>query len=495
MRKCTRGIASSIVLVSASAATSALACDGLPCLPTTCTGQFVTHLQMSKGSGLGGTLRGGGANSAAATSLNITLQSQLTLQQLGGTTADNGSSLYGWVDPLTQREYAIMGREEATSFVDITNATNPRLVATLPRVSGTVSTSWREPKVYQNTVYVGVDGTSVGMQVLDLTKLRNYAGTPITFTTSDYTVYRPTVSYTNSSGSLTSATLSKIHTLAINPDTGFLYAAGTNINGGRLHMIDVRNPNAPVSAGTVPATFDGYTHETQVVTYHGPDAQYQGHELAFNNNGSINFSILDVTNKSAVTKIASRTYTGQRYIHQGWLTEDQSYYFQNDELDEPGVAPHTRTHLWDVRDLDNPVYRGFFDNTTTSIDHNLYVKGNFVYETNYTTGLRILKIGNLQSNNPADWLQEVAYYDTYAANDGATFNGAWNNYPYFPSGNIAISDINGGLFIVRAALPGDDQHQWGLNDGIPAVPEPGSAALMAVAGGAMASGARRPRRR
>ena len=43
------------------------------------------------------------------------------------------------------------------------------------------------------------------------------------------------------------------------------------------------------------------------------------------------------------------------------------------------------------------------------------MKDGYVYETNYTTGLRILKIGNLESTNPQDWLQEVAYYDTYAA--------------------------------------------------------------------------------
>jgi hypothetical protein len=47
----------------------------------------------------------------------------------------------------------------------------------------------------------------------------------------------------------------------------------------------------------------------------------------------------------------------------------------------------------------------------------------------------------------------------YSANDGATFNGAWNNYPFFKSGNIVVSDINNGLFVHPAHVAG-----WHLGD-------------------------------
>ena len=271
--------------------------------------------------------------------------------------------------------------------------------------------------------------------------------------------------------------------------------------------MDVRNPNAPVSAGNVPgsttAGWDGYSHETQVVIYNGPDAAHRGKEIMVSSNGKQGgvdtLSVVNVTNKGAPARLSSKTYAGAGYIHQGWFTEDHRYFFQNDELESSNL---TRTHLWDLQDLDNPVYRGYYQNpSTTAIAHNLYVKGNFVYEANYTTGVRVLKIGNLDSTNPNDWLTEVASYDTYAPSDADTFNGAWNIYPYLPSGNIIVSDIDGGLFVLSASLPvegppiGDSIKPPRFGDNvIQLVPEPGSLGALAIAGAALALRRRGARR-
>jgi choice-of-anchor B domain-containing protein len=435
-----------------------------------CCSMAMTHFPKAAGPGGGGSLFTGPENYP---SKNVSLLSNLPLAQIGG---GKGSSLYGWVDPLTRREYAIMGRSNGTAFIDVTNPTQPRYVANLPMATGSVATDWREPKVYGNHVYVGVDRTDHPIQVVDLTKLRNYSGTPLTLAADS-----------NFRGNGTSTTwLKQAHTLAINHDSGFLYAAGSNKYSGGLMAIDVRNPLSPVEVGGFSG--DGYTHETQVVIYNGPDAQYRGREIAFNSNaksGAVidTFSIVDVTNKTSMTRLASKTYPGARWIHQGWLTEDHRYFFQNDEFDETGgvTGGKTRTHLWDVQDLDNPSYKGFWDNTTTSVDHNLYVKDGYVYQTNYTTGLRILKIGNLDSSDSSEWLTEVAFFDTYPANDAATFNGAWNNYPFLPSGNVLVSDIEGGLFVLRPELGGFSMHKK-LGDDVlfQSVPEPGSVGLMAT---------------
>ena len=361
-------------------------------------------------------------------------QSQLPLNQMGG---GSGSSLYGWVDPQTKKEYALMGRSNGLSIVDITNPTKPIWVANVPKQAGTANTTWREPKVYKNTMYIGIDGTDAGMQIVDLTRVRNYSGSVMTLAANSY--------YNG---------VSRIHTLAINKDTGFLYAMGTNVASGGLHILNVaNNPAVPTPAGNWSG--DGYTHEAQVLTYNGPDQAYRGHEISLSFNGKTgptpdSFSIIDLTNKSSITRLSTKGYSQAGYIHQGWITNDHQYVFVNDELDETAGFTNgkRRTHLFNIQDLNNPVYKGFVESGVT-IDHNLYEKDGYLYQSDYTDGLQVYKIGNLASNDPKDWLRKAAYFDTYAADDSESFNGAWNNYPYFPSGNIAISDINGGLFVVK----------------------------------------------
>ena len=78
-----------------------------------------------------------------------------------------------------------------------------------------------------------------------------------------------------------------------------------------------------------------------------------------------------------------------------------------------------------------------------------YVKGNYVYQANYTGGLRILSLDAINDGE----LKEVAYFDTYPENNITDLNGAWSNYPYFESGIIVVSDISNGLFILKPNLP------------------------------------------
>jgi len=135
----------------------------------------------------------------------------------------------------------------------------------------------------------------------------------------------------------------------------------------------------------------------------------------------------------------------------------------NDEADESNFGHNTRTHIWDLRDLDNPVYLGYYEAPVASIDHNLYIKGNLAYCSNYSSGLRVLDITNIASGN----LTEYAYFDTYPPNNGTNFSGTWSNYPYFSSGVIAVSGIDEGLFLLKIPTPTcDDGIQNGDEIGI-----------------------------
>jgi len=188
----------------------------------------------------------------------------------------------------------------------------------------------------------------------------------------------------------------------------------------------------------------GYSHDAQCVIYHGPDGAYSGREICFGFNET-HVTIADVTDKASPIAISAATYPNSRYIHQGWLSEDHKYLFQNDEQDESNVPEitNTRTLVWDVQDLDEPELVNEYIATTTETDHNLYVKGNLMYQSNYGAGLRILDI-----SNPTEPV-EVAYFDTSPVGSGGI---SWSNYPFYASGTVAIVDTEGGLFLVSPTM-------------------------------------------
>jgi len=212
-----------------------------------------------------------------------------------------------------------------------------------------------------------------------------------------------------------------------------------------LHFIDLSNPLDPVAAGGFSG--DGYTHDAQVVNYSGPDTDYAGREIAFNSNEDT-LTIVDVTDKNNPVQLSRTGYPNVAYAHQGWLTEDHRYFISNDELDERNISSiqFTRTHLWDVADLDVPVYIGYYEVAVKSIDHNLYAHDGLAYAANYTTGLRILDLAGIAEGN----LTEIAFIDTHLSKDSLTsYDGAWSVYPFFDSGTLIIGDRDEGLISAR----------------------------------------------
>ena len=358
---------------------------------------------------------------------NVDLMSLLALADIGGGSAND---IWGWTDSSTGKEYAIMGRTNGTSFVDISDPVNPIYLGNLPPHSD--DSPWRDIKVYADHAFIVTKATNSGMQVFDLTQLRMVASPPVTFS--------ETAHYSN---------FSDAHNLAINENSGFAYAVGTNHCSGGLHMINIQTPTNPTFAGCFSA--DGFTHDAQCVNYDGPDLDHQGKKICFNSNVDT-LTIVDVTNKADPAMLSRTGYSGSRYTHQGWLTEDQAYFLLGDELDEtddPDVT-NTRTYMWDVSDLDDPALIGSHDSTTTATDHNQYVKGNYTYQSNYRAGLRILDITGIANGN----LSEEAFFDVYPGSDSPDYDGAWSNYPFFDSGIVIVSVIEQGLFILRPSLSG-----------------------------------------
>jgi choice-of-anchor B domain-containing protein len=356
---------------------------------------------------------------------DIDLMAFVPHTQMGGGT---GNDIWGWTDPLTGREYALVGESTGTAFVDISTPARPLYIGSLP--TRTASSTWRGIKVFSNHAFIVSEAVNHGMQIFDLSRLRAVRSRPMTFTeTAHYAGFGST------------------HTLAMNSRTGFAYAAGTRTCEGGLHAVDVRVPTSPRAAGCF--SFDGYTHEAQCVVYEGPDTHYQSREICFNSNEDT-LTIVDATDKQEQTQLSRTGYGGSAYTHQGWLTEDQRFFLVNDEGDEAAFGHPTRTWIWDVSDLDAPVIASRYDARTPSIDHNLYIRGHLAYESNYRSGLRVLDLSQIASGV----LSEVGFFDVYPQDDNPAFNGAWSAYPFFASGSVAINGIEQGLFVVRPrALP------------------------------------------
>ncbi|HUG84424.1 MAG TPA: choice-of-anchor B family protein, partial [Euzebya sp.] len=364
---------------------------------------------------------------------NVDLMAFMPLADIGGTSSNSAANdIWGWTDPATGREYAIIGRVFGTSFVDISDPVNPVYLGDLP-THGAFGSSWRDIKVHADHAFIVSEARSHGMQVFDLRQLSDVTSPPVTFSeTAHYN------------------TMSSAHNIAINEDSGFAYivgASGKNSCSGGLHMVNIQVPASPSFAGCFSA--DGYTHDTQCVIYSGPDSAHQGKEICVNSNEDT-VTIVDVSVKSSPVMLSRTAYPGSAYTHQGWLTEDQRYFVLDDELDEQNFNHNTRTRVWDLADLDAPTLVGFFDSTAAAIDHNQYVKDGFSYQANYRAGLRILDLTGIAT---AD-LSEAAYFDIYPADDAAEFNAAWSNYPYFASGLVIVSGIEQGLFILRPDLGG-----------------------------------------
>jgi len=373
---------------------------------------------------------------------DVDLLSFLPIRDIGGERTTNTNDVWGWTDEEEGREIALVGRTDGLAFVDVTDAVNPKYLGELPMTDGARSSSWRDTKVFGHySITVSDNAGEHGMQIFDLTQLRDR------YDADDAPVsYEPTVLYDR---------INSAHNVELNNDTGMAYIVGASGGGetcgGALHMVDINDPLNPEFKGCFAdertgRSGTGYIHDAQCVTYSGPDERYQGREICFGANETA-ISVADVTDKDNPQAISIGTYPNYGYVHQGWLDEDQRYFYVNDELDElNGLVSNTRTLVWDMQDLEDPQLVEEYFHDTTASTHNIYIKGNLMYQSNYRAGVHVLDISDRE--NPV----EVGRFDTAPFQSGPGFSGSWSNYPYFESGTILVNSIGEGIFMVRPRI-------------------------------------------
>ncbi len=350
---------------------------------------------------------------------NVDLLGYLPLDSIGG---GAGNDIWGWTDATNGNEYALVGKSTGVAIVDISEPTFPIWLGDVE--TETVSSSWRDVKVYEDTMYVVSEAAQHGIQKFDLTQLRG-VDTAQDWSADDVAII---------SGS--------VHNFVVNEDSGMGYAVGSKLCRGGAIAIDL-DRFQPLSADGCTLA-DGYSHDLQCVVYDGPDQDHVGKEICLGSNED-SLTIYDMTVPVPGTILSKLTYAGAEYTHQGWLTDDGAYFLVGDELDESRGAEGTTTLVFDVSDLDAPTLVGTHVADTKAIDHNMYVTGNVVHQANYRAGYRLLELTDLSTAT----LTEVAFFDIFPADDGASFNGAWGVYPFFPSGVVIVSGIEQGLFILQ----------------------------------------------
>ena len=343
------------------------------------------------------------------------------------------SEAWGWFDEETGDEYAIVGVSNGVHFVRITDPFNPVYLGLVPNTAA-AQLVWYDMKTNDDVLVFGSESAPHNVRTFDLTELRGVESMTIF---ADLGRYPLNVSS---------------HNVIVNDETDRGYLVGGNIGivvpdqcSGGLVALDLTNPVLPTELGCYDE--DGYIHDAQCIVYDGPDTEHTGKEICLGSNEDT-FSTIDVTDASAMTRLGLLEYPQTAYTHQGWISEDHTTFFLGDELDEQDFGINTRTLIIDIEDLDNPRLISEYVHETTSIDHNMYVRDGLLYQSNYTSGLRVFDTSRARSDATLD---PVGFFDTFPDNDDAVFAGTWGNYPFLPSGNIVISSGDEGLFVVRMA--------------------------------------------
>ena len=314
------------------------------------------------------------------------------------------SDVWGYVND--SGEYALVGVYNGISVVDVTNPYDP---VELGFFNGPESI-WRDLKTWGDYLYCinDEDGDGgAGLQILNLEELING-------------VSNPTYIENMSLGFETA------HNIYID-ENGVLYVFGANYGIGGALMYDlVANPENPPLLGVFN---DYYLH----------DGMARGDTLW---GGAINngvFTVIDVSDKQNPEIIGSQA-TPNNFSHNCWISDDGDYLFTTDEVSGAYVAAYDVSNLNDIEEVDRIQA---WSPQTNVIPHNTHVDGDFIVTSYYADGVSVVDV-----SNPSNMV-EVGYYDTSEDYLGGGFNGAWGAYPWLPSGNILVTDIETGLYVLE----------------------------------------------
>jgi choice-of-anchor B domain-containing protein len=402
-------------------------------------------------------------------------------EEVGERTTD----IWGMLMP-SGREFTLLALDNGATVIDSTDPTRPCIIAKMP--TGRIPDRWGDIKVYKNVMYhvkdanirdtsdnplALPDNAEYGVEVFDLL--------PLDQVDCSVDGYEPF----NLRANTVFRGHGRSHNLEINTLTGRLYSVGSEKCGGGPVILDVKtDPLNPVQIGCIDQ--DGYTHDLQCIIYDGPDVRFTDREIcfAFNEDTLTIWDFTDLVGDGSgdgAIMISRTPYPNQVYSHQGWVNDDLTKVLLDDELDEVcnqnilgsrrcetanelSGELRTTTNVFNIINLEFPIFEGAYTHPEQSIDHNLYVWGrvhrtgqggnppmefypdpNYAYMNNYLAGLKIVDI---RDNDIRNWFEAGTFDFTPEITEIIFGGGVWSGYMH-PSGVYAASVIDRGLFLVQ----------------------------------------------
>lgn len=314
-----------------------------------------------------------------------------------------------WGIAVNGHEYAVLGGARHVLFFDITEPTAPQLVG---KFEGTETTIWREFKSYKNRIYGVSDNTSEGLMIFDMSHAED------------------TIVQTYWSNAI----FNKAHTITLDTVSGRIYLNGGNANQGIMVLDVSQNPDLPTFI--THASFQGG----------GLHDSYVRNDTIYASSGNEGYYIYDM--KDPFTPVLLAQVSTGGYNHNSWLNTAGTHAYYVEEI--PSGRPIQIVDLQNLALGEIEIVGSFLDKFSvdvagqTAIPHNVYIRDNILFDSQYEDGLLAYDI-----SNP---IQPVllAQYDTHPENSTYTgYFGNWGNYPWLPSGNVIAGDMQNGLFVLK----------------------------------------------
>ena len=353
-------------------------------------------------------------------------QDSLNLQKLSGWTSTDASrynDCWGYTDS-TGNEYAILGSNWGTHFLNITDPTNPIEINSF--IGKNSNVTWRDFKTYKQYAYGVADFSGNSLQIFDLSNL-------------------PTsVSLIYDEDSLTTSA----HNIFIEGDRIYLPANRIGGSARALDILSLADPTNPTLIRSMDNnTFFGSCAQCLHDVYVKNDTAY----CSAGNAGMYIYDLTDINSPQLISIING--YTEQGYNHAAWVNEEYGTMIMADETHGSGLKS------FDISDITNPIEKDVFRTVAGAIPHNPFIVGTEAVVSHYHDGVQIFDI-----SDPSNVSQKY-FYDTYpdnAANDHSGYEGDWGVYPFFESENVIASDISYGLFVLGrvndVSVVGDISH-------------------------------------